>query len=171
MILNDIERAVICGKQEYRTNADFIDAIEAAVIAKLCAEVELLKEVVNLQVENYAELKEQNEAQHGYFNSVMQERDALQAEVKRLEAFAGGYANANLCLQAQLAAARVKALEDAAALAEHENAADWSVSGRQIARQIRALKGGAAETVGGLAKAVKAARGGDAPPAPMRGFA
>lgn len=29
----------------------------------------------------------------------------------------------------------------------------------------------AAETVGGLAKAVKAARGGDAPPAPMRGFA
>ena len=35
MILNDIERAVICGKQEYRTNADFIDAIEAAVIAKL----------------------------------------------------------------------------------------------------------------------------------------
>ena len=29
----------------------------------------------------------------------------------------------------------------------------------------------AAETVGGLAKAVKAARGGDAPPAPMRRFA
>ena len=29
----------------------------------------------------------------------------------------------------------------------------------------------ASETVGGLAKAVKAARGGDAPPAPMRGFA
>ena len=29
----------------------------------------------------------------------------------------------------------------------------------------------AAETVGGLAEAVKAARGGDAPPAPMRGFA
>ena len=41
MILNDIERAVICGKQEYRTNADFIDAIEAAVIAKLCAGVEM----------------------------------------------------------------------------------------------------------------------------------
>ena len=35
MILNEIERAVICGKQEYRTNADFIDAIESAVIAKL----------------------------------------------------------------------------------------------------------------------------------------
>ena len=35
MILNEIERAVICGKQKYRTNADFIDAIEAAVIAKL----------------------------------------------------------------------------------------------------------------------------------------
>ena len=27
MILNDIERAVICGKQEYRTNADFIETI------------------------------------------------------------------------------------------------------------------------------------------------
>lgn len=37
MILNDIERAVICGKQEYRTNADFIDAIEAAVLTKLYA--------------------------------------------------------------------------------------------------------------------------------------
>ena len=37
MILNEIERAVICGTREYRTNADFIDAIEGAVIEKLCA--------------------------------------------------------------------------------------------------------------------------------------
>ena len=35
MILNDIERAVLCGAREYRTNNDFIDAIEAAVIQKL----------------------------------------------------------------------------------------------------------------------------------------
>lgn len=41
MILNEIERAVICGTREYRTNADFIDAIEAAVIEKLCAGVSM----------------------------------------------------------------------------------------------------------------------------------
>ena len=46
-------------------------------------------------------------------------------------------------LRTCIAAARLKALEDAAALAEHENAADWSISG-QIARQIRTLKGGVA---------------------------
>lgn len=46
-------------------------------------------------------------------------------------------------LRTCIAAARLKALEDVAALAEHENAADWSISG-QIARQIRTLKGGAA---------------------------
>lgn len=46
MILNEIERAVICGKQEYRTNADFIDAIEAAVIAKLSRGVEMPKPVI-----------------------------------------------------------------------------------------------------------------------------
>ena len=41
MILNDIERAVICGTREYRTNAEFIDAIEAKLIEKLCAGVEM----------------------------------------------------------------------------------------------------------------------------------
>lgn len=41
MILNEIERAVICNTREYRTNADFIDAIEAAVIEKLCAGVSM----------------------------------------------------------------------------------------------------------------------------------
>ena len=48
MILNEIERAVICGKQKYRTNADFIDAIEAAVIAKLAQGVDLPEPVQHI---------------------------------------------------------------------------------------------------------------------------
>ena len=47
MILNDIERAVICGKQEYRTNSDFIEAIESAVIAKLAQGVDMPEAVNN----------------------------------------------------------------------------------------------------------------------------
>lgn len=111
MILNDIERAVICGKQEYRTNSDFIDAIEAAVIAKLCAGVE------------------------------MPEPCIYEGDTSPMYNAPIGYTLDQLT--AAIAAARVQALEDAAVIAEHENAADWSVSG-QIARRVRALKGGAA---------------------------
>ncbi len=49
------------------------------------AEIERLKEVINLQVENYAELKEQNEAQHGYFNSVMVENDQARKYAREIE--------------------------------------------------------------------------------------
>lgn len=50
------------------------------------AEIERLKEVINLQVENYAELKEQYEAQGGYFNSVMVENDQARKDAKLLNA-------------------------------------------------------------------------------------
>lgn len=49
------------------------------------SEIERLKEVINLQVENYAELKEQQEAQHGYFNSVMVENDQAKKAEKEIE--------------------------------------------------------------------------------------
>ena len=42
------------------------------------------QEVIRLQVENYDELKEQSDAQHGYFNSVITERDALQSQLEEL---------------------------------------------------------------------------------------
>lgn len=49
------------------------------------AEIERLKEVINLQVENYAELKEQYEAQGGYFNSVMVENDKAKKDAKLID--------------------------------------------------------------------------------------
>lgn len=101
MILNEIERAVICGKQKYRTNADFIDAIEAAVIAKLAQGVDLPEPDVHP------------------------------------DAWAGGFYSRDR-LTTAIAAARVKALEEASVIAErHEEGS----GGHQA---IRALKGGAA---------------------------
>ena len=129
-----------------------LNDIERAVIAKLCAGVEM---------PDFYEVLRQGYPNDAGERFVCLTKDDSLPMADIIEPL----------FKTAIAAARVKALEDAATLAEHENAADWSVSGRQIARQIRALKGGAAETVGGLAKAVKAARGGDAPPAPMRGFA
>lgn len=55
------------------------------VLVNALAEIERLKEVINLQVENYAELKEQNEAQHGYFNSVMVENDQARKYAREIE--------------------------------------------------------------------------------------
>lgn len=124
MILNDIERAVICGKQEYRTNADFIDAIEAAVLAKLSQGVSVEPVIAEL-------VKEEMRYYHdGHY------LDSSDAKYQLL-----GFAHR--ATRVAIAAARVQALEDAAVVAEYENAADWSVSG-QIARRVRALKGGAA---------------------------
>ena len=57
----------------------------SAVLVNALAEIERLKEVINLQVENYAELKEQNEAQHGYFNSVMVENDQARKYAREIE--------------------------------------------------------------------------------------
>ena len=57
----------------------------SATLVNALAEIERLKEVINLQVENYAELKEQNEAQHGYFNSVMVENDQARKYAREIE--------------------------------------------------------------------------------------
>ena len=54
----------------------------SAVLVNALAEIERLKEVINLQVENYAELKEQQEAQHGYFNSVLNSIDRKDAALR-----------------------------------------------------------------------------------------
>ena len=75
MILNEIERAVICGKQEYRTNADFIDAIEAAVIAKLSQGV---------SVEPYATLHHDD----GYFTTKQREHDLRYSGPMRTDVYA-----------------------------------------------------------------------------------
>lgn len=57
----------------------------SAALANALKEIERLKEVINLQVENYAELKEQYEAQGGYFNSVMVENDKAKKDAKLID--------------------------------------------------------------------------------------
>lgn len=57
----------------------------SATLVNALAEIERLKEVINLQVENYAELKEQYEAQGGYFNSVMVENDKAKKDAKLID--------------------------------------------------------------------------------------
>ena len=64
---------------------DKVTTDNSAVLVNALAEIERLKEVINLQVENYAELKEQNEAQHGYFNSVMVENDQARKYAREIE--------------------------------------------------------------------------------------
>lgn len=71
----DNSQTLIAGmRSELTEKQQYIIQLEAH-IGLLGSEIERLKEVINLQVENYAELKEQQEAQHGYFNSVMVEND------------------------------------------------------------------------------------------------
>ena len=146
MILNEIERAVICGKQEYRTNADFIDAIEAAVIAKLAQGV---------SVEPVAWIGLRNGIEH------------MTSQWKIAEADSATY-DTPLYTTTAIAAARVQALEEAAVVCEKYATDKWSLykgrppyngteQGRAdpdtqghsdganaCADAIRALKGGAA---------------------------
>ena len=145
MILNDIERAVICGKQEYRTNADFIDAIEAAVIAKLCAGVEMPEPISYVSFNRQGDISRIIKRKDSWTNTPVFTADQLRT-----------------CI----AAARVKAY--AAAGASPMKPSESVEHRDELAKRKPEP---AAETVGGLAKAVKAARGGDAPPAPMRRFA
>lgn len=68
--------------------------LELAIQAKrhqdnLTAERNSLKEVVALQTENFAELSEQHDALHGYFNGLVTERDALKEKLAALEAQKG----------------------------------------------------------------------------------
>ena len=128
-------------KRLSQTSTDPLEVIrnvEAAVIAKLCAGVEMPEPAA------YAGKTQAGKWKYttGSIGSaktwlLYQEREYLTKGLQIVPLFTADQ------LQIAIAAARVKALEDAAALAEHENAADWSISG-QIARQIRALKGGAA---------------------------
>jgi hypothetical protein len=125
MILNEIERAVICGKQEYRTNADFIDAIEAAVIAKLSRGVSV--EPVYAYEVHAAMCEPELSYTKGGIKSLL---------VKLYTADQ---------LHTAIAAARVQALDDAADIVDNAVTPDcggWSTNG--IAETVRALKGGAA---------------------------
>lgn len=111
MILNEIERAMICGTREYRTNADFIDAIEAAVIEKLCAGVSMPEAIANVSASS-----------NGCIGFVKPDKNYYTADK----------------LRAYGAACRLKALEDAAVEVE-TNSQDFNR--REHAEAIRALKG------------------------------
>ena len=81
----DNSQTLIAGmRSELTEKQQYIIQLEAH-IGLLGSEIERLKEVINLQVENYAELKEQQEAQHGYFNSVMVENDQAKKAEKEIE--------------------------------------------------------------------------------------
>lgn len=122
MILNEIERAVICGKQAYRTNADFIDAIEAAVLSKLSQGVSVEPK--------FSYEKATDGVQGTHFYEVI--------NPKIVPIWAALFTADQL--QTAIAAARVKALEDAAVCMEEQD----TQAPKYNAKAIRALKGGAA---------------------------
>ena len=121
MILNDDEcRTVYNDAMELpgRSAVSVTRAVEAAVIRKLAAGV-------SVEPVDGALLDDMVEGSHPSYGRGLFTTDNC---IKPLYTATA------------IAAARVQALEDAAVVAEYENAADWSVSG-QIARQIRALLG------------------------------
>ena len=75
------------GKVVLTNNSQTLELVnmQRAELAKQALEIERLNEVINLQVENYAELKEQYEAQGGYFNSVMVENDKAKKDAKLID--------------------------------------------------------------------------------------
>lgn len=105
---------------------ELIRATEQAVLSKLAAGVSVEPVAWRNPVDSYSLVtthqKETNEFQYS-------------------DEFLAGHTEPLYTAEA-IAAARVQALEEAAKIAERENAAEWSISG-QIANEIRALIGGA----------------------------